>query len=210
MRPALGLLSALSMMLQGSSCAGGDRSALPPGQAWTDRFPVYSYAGDVSIPLEEWRLGISGLASVDTVLDWNGFLALGAVSDTLDFHCVTGWSRRGDIWTGIPSRAILDLARPLPGAVSVMVHCADGYTTNVPLVEFDRDGVMLAFELDGEALAPEHGFPVRLIVPQLYAYKAAKWVTGLEFMAENLPGYWESRGYHTRGDPWLEERYGNP
>lgn len=154
----------------------------------------------------EWSLHIWGLVEHDTTLSWEEFLSLGPVTDTLDFHCVTGWSRLGDEWTGIPSRAVIGLAGPDSSAVSVMVHCADGYATNVPMESFSREGVLLAFLFEGEPLAPEHGFPVRLLVPDLYAYKSAKWVTGLEFLGEDRPGYWERRGYHDRGDPWLEER----
>ncbi len=180
---------------------------VPPGQTVTTRFPVYSFAGDVEMTTGGWSLSIWGEVAADTVLTWEQFLSLGPVSDTLDFHCVTGWSRLGDVWTGIPSSAILALARPDSSAQAVMVHCADGYTTNVSLEDFSRQGVMLAYLLEGQPLAREHGFPVRLLVPHLYAYKAAKWVIGLEFLEEDAPGFWEQRGYHDRGDPWSEERY---
>ena len=202
-----GRIAALIPFLAAPAGCGGSSAPAPPGQTWTDRFPVYSIYGEIESSREDWTLSIGGLVEVDTVLDWEAFTALGPVSDTLDFHCVTGWSRRGDVWTGIPSAAILSLVRPLPEAVSVMVSCADGYSTNVPLGDFGMDGVMLAFELDGQPLTPSHGFPVRLLVPHLYAYKAAKWVTGLEFLPEDIPGYWESRGYHPRGDPWTEQRF---
>ncbi|NWG75042.1 MAG: molybdopterin-dependent oxidoreductase [Rubrivivax sp.] len=154
----------------------------------------------------EWSLRIWGLVEHDTTLSWEEFLSLGPVTDTLDLHCVTGWSRLGDEWTGIPAGAVIGLAGPDSSVVSVMVHCADGYTTNVPIEHFANDGVMLAFLFEGEPLTPEHGFPVRLVLPGLYAYKSAKWVTGLEFLDEDQPGFWEQRGYHDRGDPWLEER----
>lgn len=175
----------------------------------TRSFPVYSFAGNVDVSTANWSLSISGQVESDTVLFWEQFLALGSATDTLDFHCVTGWSRLGDVWTGIPSAAILALARPDSDAVAVMVHCADGYTTNVPLEDFAMEGVMLAYLFGGRPLAREHGFPVRLLVPHLYAYKAAKWVVELEFLAENSPGYWEQRGYSASGDPWREDRYSN-
>jgi DMSO/TMAO reductase YedYZ molybdopterin-dependent catalytic subunit len=187
----------------------GDQGRVPPGQVVTRSFPVYSFAGNVDISTEQWSLSINGAVGSDTVLSWEQFLALGSVTDTLDFHCVTGWSRLGDVWTGIPSAAILALARPDSDAAAVMVHCADGYTTNVPLEDFAREGVMLAYLFGGRPLAREHGFPVRLLVPHLYAYKAAKWVVGLEFLTENSPGYWELRGYSIHGDPWREDRYSN-
>jgi DMSO/TMAO reductase YedYZ molybdopterin-dependent catalytic subunit len=197
------------VILAAFSCSAGDPvpGRLPPGQSVTDGFPVYSVLGDEDVTLDEWTLSIGGLVQRDTVLDWDGFLALGAVTDTLDFHCVTGWSRLGDEWTGIPASEIVRLAVPDSAATAVMIHCADGYTTNLLLEDFSRDGVMLAFEFAGEPLAPEHGFPVRLIVPHLYAYKSAKWVTGIEFLPGDSAGYWEERGYHMRGDPWLEERF---
>jgi len=184
-----------------------ERGRIPPGQTVTRSFPVYSFSGNMDITTDQWSLSIWGLVARDTVLSWDQFLALGPVTDTLDFHCVTGWSRLGDSWTGIPSSAILALARPDSTAVSVMIHCADGYTTNVPLRDFEQEGVMLAYILDGEPLTREHGFPVRLVVPQLYAYKSAKWVVGLEFLAEDSPGFWEQRGYSLHGDPWTEDRY---
>lgn len=201
------LVYAVFLVLACARGGAGSTSGLPPGQSWTERFPVYSFAGDLELSREVWRLDIYGLVGKDTTLSWDEFLSLGPVSDTLDFHCVTGWSRSADVWTGVPSSAIIALARPDSGVVSVLVHCADGYTTNVLLEDFSRDGVMLAFEFLGEPLSQEHGFPVRLIVPHLYAYKAAKWVTGLEFLPADEPGYWESRGYHLRGDPWLEQRF---
>jgi DMSO/TMAO reductase YedYZ molybdopterin-dependent catalytic subunit len=184
-----------------------DQGRVPPGQSVTGSFPVYSFAGNVDITTDRWSLSIWGAVGRDTVLGWEQFLALGPVTDTLDFHCVTGWSRLGDVWTGIPSSAILALAQPDSAAAAVMVHCADGYTTNILLADFARDGVMLAYRFGGQPLAREHGFPVRMLVPHLYAYKAAKWVIGLEFLVEDSPGYWEQRGYSDRGDPWLEDRY---
>lgn len=196
--------------LSATACGGGPEDnpgRLPPGQTWTDRFPVYSAFGDQHIDTADWSLALTGLVERDTTLDWQAFRSLPAVTDTLDFHCVTSWSRRGDIWRGVPSSAILDLARPLPGAAAVMIHCADGYTTNLTLADFSAEGVMLAFEFAGAPLEPEHGFPVRLLVPHLYAYKAAKWVTGIEFLAEDTPGFWEQRGYSSTADPWTEDRY---
>ncbi len=201
--------AALAAAVVTAASCGSDPGAgrLPPGQAWTEGFPVYSIAGDVVMDTSEWSLSVWGMVEIDTTLSWEQFTSLGAVTDTLDFHCVTGWSRMADAWTGIPGSTVADLVRPLPGAVSVMVHSADGYTTNVLLDDFTREGVMLAWLLDGEPLEARHGYPVRLVVPHLYAYKSAKWVIGLEFLPEDEPGFWESRGYHTRGDPWAEERF---
>jgi DMSO/TMAO reductase YedYZ molybdopterin-dependent catalytic subunit len=172
-----------------------------------DEMPVFSFRGDQHLSHEEWSLSLFGSVEVDTTLDWEGFEALPHETRIEDFHCVTGWSRLGDEWYGVASVIMAELCRPAGSVVSVMVHCADGYTTNVPIDDFLAEGVMLVTHMNGDPLEPEHGFPVRLIVPHLYAYKAAKWVVGLEFMEIDEPGFWESQGYHHRGDPWGEERY---
>jgi DMSO/TMAO reductase YedYZ molybdopterin-dependent catalytic subunit len=126
---------------------------------------------------------------------------------TSDFHCVTTWSRYDNAWEGVHIRDILNRAKPTPAAQFVTAHSFTGYTTNMPLADLDDDDVMIAFTHDGQPLEPDHGGPVRLIVPKLYAYKSAKWLSGLEFMEKDRPGFWEVRGYHNHADPWKEERY---
>ncbi|HEY4386149.1 MAG TPA: molybdopterin-dependent oxidoreductase, partial [Ktedonobacteraceae bacterium] len=138
---------------------------------------------------------------------WEEFLALPRTTLTSDFHCVTTWSRYNNTWEGVHIREILQRAQPLPEAKFVTAHSWTGYTTNLPLSDLDDDDVMIILKHDGEDLAPDHGGPVRLLVPKLYAYKSAKWLDGLEFMEHDRPGFWEQRGYHNRANPWNEERY---
>jgi len=174
----------------------------------TDKFPVLTYGPTPNVSLEEWRLRVWGLVEEKIELTWEQFMALPAKSQVCDIHCVTRWSKLDTRWQGVPFREIARLAKPEPDARYVMVHCYGGYTTNVPLDELLDDDVLLAYEYDGKPLAPEHGGPMRLLVPKLYLWKSAKWVNGLEFMAEDRPGFWESYGYHMHGDPWREERFG--
>ncbi|RAQ97956.1 sulfite oxidase-like oxidoreductase [Thermogemmatispora tikiterensis] len=183
---------------------GPDR--LPPGQYLTRKWPVLSYERTPSFP-PDWRLKISGEVEQPFELTWEEFLALPRVTITTDIHCVTTWSRFDNTWEGVHIREILKRARPLPSARYVMAHSWTGYTTNMPLSSLDDDDVLIAIKHDGKDLEPDHGGPVRLVVPKLYFYKSAKWLDGLEFMAEDRPGFWEMRGYHNRGDPWAEERY---
>ncbi|WP_084658387.1 sulfite oxidase-like oxidoreductase [Thermogemmatispora onikobensis] len=183
---------------------GADR--LPPGQYLTKKWPVLSYERTPSFP-PDWRLKITGEVEHPLELTWEEFLALPRVTITTDIHCVTTWSRFDNTWEGVHIRELLKRARPLPSARYVMAHSWTGYTTNMPLSSLDDDDVLIAIKHDGKDLEPEHGGPVRLVVPKLYFYKSAKWLDGLEFMAEDRPGFWEMRGYHNRGDPWQEERY---
>ncbi len=127
-----------------------------------------------------------------------------------DFHCVTGWSKRALSWEGVPTRHVVDLVRPKPSVIQVMAHCMEGYTTNVPLEYLQLEDTLLASRMNGKPLTPEHGAPLRLLVPQLYAWKSAKYLNGLEFQNEWEAGFWEKRGYHLIGDPWEEQRYSEP
>jgi DMSO/TMAO reductase YedYZ molybdopterin-dependent catalytic subunit len=124
-----------------------------------------------------------------------------------DIHCVTTWSLLDNTWEGVSSSTIRDICPPLPTARFVIVHAAANWTTNLPIEDFFQDDVLLAVRHNGLPIAPEHGAPVRLVVPRLYFWKSAKWVTGIEYVAEDAPGFWESRGYHAHGDPWKQERY---
>jgi DMSO/TMAO reductase YedYZ molybdopterin-dependent catalytic subunit len=182
---------------------------VPPGQTEVSggNFPVFSFRGDRHMSTSGWTLELFGLVENDTTLTWDDFTALPMETRAEDFHCVTGWSRLNDEWTGVSSRTVADIAVPDSSVVAVMIHSADGYTTNLLLEDFLKEGVMLVTHMNGESITPAHGYPVRLIVPHLYAYKAAKWVTGIEFLSEEEEGYWELRGYHVRGDPWQQERY---
>jgi DMSO/TMAO reductase YedYZ molybdopterin-dependent catalytic subunit len=207
--PAMKSTAPAILLIALVSTCSGQGGQVPPGQTVVtgDNFPVFSYSGDRHLSTMGWELEIYGLVENDTTLTWEEFSSLPTETLVEDFHCVTGWSRIADEWTGVPTGVIADIAVPTEDAVAVMIHCADGYTTNLLLEDFLADGVMLATGFDGEPLTQSRGFPVRLLVPHLYAWKSAKWVTGIEFMDENMEGYWELRGYHLRGDPWEEQRY---
>ncbi len=159
-----------------------------------------------SLPTD-WKLKITGKVENPFELTWEEFLALPRTKLVTDIHCVTTWSRYDNDWEGVHIREILQRAKPLASAKFVMAHSWTGYTTNLPLSDLDDDDVMIALKHDGENLTPEHGGPIRLLVPKLYFYKSAKWLDGLEFMENDRPGFWEQRGYHNHADPWQEERY---
>ena len=179
---------------------------VPPGQHLTEGFPVLTYGPVPEINFETWQFQITGLAS-PLVLSWSELMALPSQEFTADFHCVTRWSRLDAKWTGIKITDVLNLVKLDPQVTHVLQHCYGGYTTNLPLSDFVRDENFLAFKLFDEPLASEHGGPLRSVVPHLYAWKSAKWINGLEFLAQDEAGFWERNGYHHRGDPWLEERY---
>jgi DMSO/TMAO reductase YedYZ molybdopterin-dependent catalytic subunit len=185
----------------------GEIDRLPPGQYLTQKWPVLSYERTPSRLPVDWKLKITGEVEHPFELTWEEFLALPRTTMTSDFHCVTTWSRYDNTWEGVHIREILQRARLLSAAKYVMAHSWTGYTTNLPLSDLDDDDVMIVIKHDGKDLEPDHGGPVRLIVPKLYAYKSAKWLDGLEFMQHDRPGFWEQRGYHNRADPWKEERY---
>jgi DMSO/TMAO reductase YedYZ molybdopterin-dependent catalytic subunit len=183
----------------------GDR--VPPGQRVTDGWPVLTYGGAPRIDLQDWRFAIAGLVESELSITWEELNALPQVDLHNDIHCVTGWSKLDNDWRGVRFRDVAALAMPKPEARHVMVHSYGGYTTNVPLADLMRDEVLFAHTHNGKPLQPEHGGPLRLVVPHLYFWKSAKWARGLLFMADEKPGFWEMYGYHIRGDPWKEERY---
>lgn len=180
---------------------------LPPGQSLTLKWPVLHYAGVPPFDAEKWEFRTWGLVEVPLGLNWQEFQALPRTEVTADFHCVTRWSRFDNRWEGVPFRALAEQTRPKPEAQFVLVHAQEGYTTNVPLKDLLEASVLLALKHDGAPLAPEHGGPLRLIVPRLYAWKSAKWVSGLEFLREERAGFWEQNGYHLVGDPFKEQRF---
>jgi DMSO/TMAO reductase YedYZ molybdopterin-dependent catalytic subunit len=184
---------------------GVDR--VPPGQKVTEKFPVL-HAGRVpEIDTSEWTFAIGGLVEPKRTLDYEQFVSLEQVEIVSDIHCVTGWSKFDNQWEGVRSSTIRDLVTVKPEARFAIIHSVGGFTTNLTLDDFFQPDVLFATKHSGESLTPEHGFPVRLVVPRLYFWKSAKWVTGVEFAPDDRPGFWETRGYHNRGDPWLEERY---
>jgi DMSO/TMAO reductase YedYZ molybdopterin-dependent catalytic subunit len=140
-------------------------------------------------------------------LSWQEFSKLPMVERTSDFHCVTRWSRFDNRWKGVAFRELLQRVKPKAQANYVLAHAEQGYTANVPLSDLDRDEVLLAIEHDGQPLSADHGYPLRLIVPHLYAWKSVKWLRSLEFLEQDVPGFWERNGYHMYGDPWKEQRF---
>ena len=187
-----------------------DRPRLPSGQIETRKWPVL-HAGRVpDVDLDRWRLAVTGLVERPLELSWNELLSLPRQETLCDIHCVTRWSRFDNVFGGVPVQSVLKLAGVLPEARYVLVHAEHGFTTNLPLADLDQEANLLALTHGGEPLTPEHGGPVRLLVPHLYFWKSAKWVTGLELLAEDRAGFWEEGGYHMRGDPWSEERFRRP
>jgi DMSO/TMAO reductase YedYZ molybdopterin-dependent catalytic subunit len=183
---------------------------LPPGQSRTQKWPVLDASGAPKLDLARWRMRVGGLVASPTEWSWEEFSALPRVRVFSDFHCVTRWSRLGNLWEGVRAADLIDKAGgALPEARFVMAHGYDrGWTTNLPLADFLAEDAVVALTHDGEPISLDHGGPARLIVPRLYAWKSAKWLSGIELLAEDRPGFWEANGYHMRGDPWKQERYG--
>ena len=180
---------------------------VPPGQFVTRKLPVLTYGPTPRIDLKEWRLQVSGLVERNLDISWEEFEALPWKVVEAPFHCVTQWSRMENTWEGLLFTDLASIVKPKPEAKFVIAHCYGDYSTNLPL-EILMDGMsLLAHKHDGEPLTPEHGWPLRLVAPQRYGWKSAKWLRGLEFSAQDHPGFWEVRGYHNDGDPWKEERF---
>jgi len=187
-----------------------DRDRLPPGQIITKKWPVLHYGTVPMVDLSRWRFSVTGLVDRPLSLTWQDLQELPTRETVCDIHCVTRWSRYDNSFEGVPVQSLLQMARVSPSARYVLVRAEQDFTTNLPLDDLDRPENLLALRHNGDALPPEHGGPVRLLVPHLYFWKSAKWVTGLQLLAEDEPGFWEQNGYHMRGNPWEEERYGRP
>ena len=188
---------------------GIDPARLPPGQYATDRFPVL-HVGDVpryADDLSDWDLRLTGLVDTPTTLTFDELRALPTVEETFDIHCVTKWSKFDTRWTGVRLTTLMDLAGVQAEATHLIEHAEHGYTTNLALADVRRDDVLVAWAFDGEPLDPEHGYPVRLVLPHRYFWKSAKWLRALEFAGADRPGFWERNGYHDVGDPVLEQRH---
>jgi DMSO/TMAO reductase YedYZ molybdopterin-dependent catalytic subunit len=183
---------------------------VPPGQSRTLKWPVLDASGPPKMDAAKWTLEIDGLVHQKVSFSRDEFLALPRVKVFSDFHCVTRWSRLGNLWEGVSTRALLELAGGAkPEAKFVVAHGYDhGWTTNLPLEEFLSEDALVAIKHDGEELTLEHGGPARLIVPKLYAWKSAKWLGAIELVEQDRAGFWERNGYHMNGDPWREERFG--
>lgn len=180
---------------------------VPPGQVLTEKWPVLTYGPTPPFDPATWTFRCFGLVEREVTWTWTEVLELPRVRFTSDIHCVTTWSRLDNAWEGVALREILQHVRPLPEAKYVLQHAENGYTTNVELADLLGDDVVLALKHDGRDLEPDHGGPLRMIIPKLYLWKSAKWLRALEFLDMNPPGFWERNGYHMHADPWLEERY---
>ncbi len=180
---------------------------LPPGQVKTEKWPVLHYGSVPTVDLATWSLQVDGRVEQPLRWTWDAFKSLPRVQVFSDIHCVTRWSRYDNLWEGVAIREVLRLAQPTAAATHVVVHAEQGFTTNLPLKELDQDDVLLADTHDGQPLTPEHGWPLRLVVPRRYFWKSAKWITRIELVDRDAPGFWERNGYHNEADPWREERY---
>ena len=180
---------------------------LPPGQILTDKWPVLHYGSVPKVDLPTWDFRVQGLVERPLRFTWDEFRALPRVKVRSDIHCVTRWSRYDNVWEGVPAREILRRAGPRPEARFAIVHAEQGFTANLPLEALLADDVLFADTHDGEPLTPDHGWPLRLVVPRRYFWKSAKWCRALELVAQDHPGFWEQNGYHNEADPWREERF---
>jgi DMSO/TMAO reductase YedYZ molybdopterin-dependent catalytic subunit len=178
---------------------------LPPGQYLTEDFPVLSAGPTPQIDTAEWDFSITTETGAVHRWDWDELHALEIEDVATDIHCVTRWSKLGTSWRGVSLDTLFDGVDTT--CEYVMAHSYGGYTTNVPLADLLGGKAWIAFEFDGDDLDPEHGGPARLLIPHLYFWKSAKWISGLELQADDLPGFWEQNGYNMYGDPWLEQRY---
>ncbi|MGZ3619483.1 MAG: sulfite oxidase-like oxidoreductase [Candidatus Binataceae bacterium] len=180
---------------------------VPPGQHLVEDFPVLSYGPTPRFNPQKWDFRVLGLVEEQLRFSYQEFRALPLSRQRADFHCVTTWSKLDNLWEGVRVVDLMTRVRLKPEARYVVVHCDGGYTTNLPLEEFVDEDVMLAWRHDGRDLEPDHGWPLRLVVPKLYGWKSAKWVRVIEFSFEDRRGFWEVRGYHNHADPWTQERY---
>jgi DMSO/TMAO reductase YedYZ molybdopterin-dependent catalytic subunit len=192
----------------GNKDAGADPTRVPPGQRLTTGFPVLHHG---SVPyyrdMSKWDLRLFGLVEEEVTISYSEFMKLPMQEFNNDIHCVTTWSKLDNVWEGVAVATIMEKVRLKPEAKFVMLHAEHGWTTNLPLEDFLRDTSFLGIRHNGDLLTPEHGYPVRMVVPHLYFWKSAKWLRGIEFMASDKPGFWERNGYHMYGDPWKEQRY---
>jgi DMSO/TMAO reductase YedYZ molybdopterin-dependent catalytic subunit len=184
-----------------------DAGRLPPGQALTLKWPVLHVGSVPRFDPAKWDFVIKGLVEEPIQLTWGGIMRLPMEEITADMHCVTRWSRFDVHWEGVPFAEIAKLVKVKSEAKHAMILADQGYTSNVPLADLMRPTTIFALKHNGEPLPADHGYPLRLVVPHLYAWKSVKWVRGIEFIAEEKPGFWEDSGYHIYGDPFREQRF---
>lgn len=185
----------------------GPADRVPPNQNVTTSFPVLHYG---NVPhyknLHEWTLRIFGLVECETTYTYDDLLSMPQITAGNDIHCVTGWSKLDNSWEGISTQELAKQAKPKANATHVILHAEEGWTTNLPIEDFLKESSLLAHSHSGNKLTPEHGYPLRAVIPHLYFWKSAKWLRAIEFTDENKPGFWEKNGYHMYGDPWKEQR----
>ena len=181
---------------------------LPPGQREVKNWPVLDLGIRPEVTKANWKLEVDGLVEAPLAWTFDAFMAQPQTSFTNDIHCVTQWSRYDNDWQGVAVATLLEMARPKDEARFVAMTSYDGYTTNLAIEDFSRAENLFAHSWAGAPLERQHGGPVRLVVPHLYFWKSPKWITRIEFLRDDRPGFWEVRGYHNRGNPWAEERYG--
>jgi DMSO/TMAO reductase YedYZ molybdopterin-dependent catalytic subunit len=187
--------------------AGYDPARLPPGQYLTEKWPVL-HAGSVpKIDLATWDFSVTGEVERDLTLTWEQLLELPSREVTVDIHCVTRWSRFDTTFKGVHWSELAKLVSPKPSARFVIAHAEQGFASNMPIDAIEDENALIAYEADGEPLTPDHGWPVRLVVPSRYFWKSAKWLRGLELRSTDEPGFWERYGYHNDANYWREERY---
>lgn len=181
---------------------------VPPGQTLTQGFPVLHY-GDVPYyrDMGKWDLRIFGLVDEEVSISYKEMMSLPRREFANDIHCVTTWSKLDNVWEGVAVSTVMERVKLKPEAKYVMLHAEQGWDTNLPLEDFLAETSFFGIKHNGELLSPEHGYPVRMVVPHLYFWKSAKWLRGIEFMEKDRPGFWERNGYHMYGDPWKEQRY---
>lgn len=195
----------ISRGFQGKRRDVADSSRVPPGQHLVRDFPVLSAGPTPRLPLADWSFSIVGEVDEPRRWTWDEFRKLPTETVKVDIHCVTKWTKLDTSWTGVSLDILLEQVES--AAEFAVAYSDGGYTTNLPVEDLTDGKAWIAFEYDGQPLDPEHGGPARLLVPHLYLWKSAKWVRGITLQNEDEPGFWESNGYHLRGDPWREQRY---
>jgi DMSO/TMAO reductase YedYZ molybdopterin-dependent catalytic subunit len=180
---------------------------VPPGQVLTEKWPVLTYGVTPRFDPARWSFRCFGMVEEEVAWTWGEFLALPRAQVRCDIHCVTRWSRLDNTWEGVHVRRIIEACRPLPQAKFVLQHADPDYTTNTAIEDLVDEDVLLALKHNGQDLEPDHGGPMRLVLPKLYFWKSSKWLRAFEFLDVNPPGFWEQNGYHMHADPWPEERY---
>jgi DMSO/TMAO reductase YedYZ molybdopterin-dependent catalytic subunit len=186
---------------------GIDPTRVPPGQYVTDRFPVLHAGVTPRVDVSKWDFQIDGLVETPASFTYQQMLDMPQVSRSFDIHCVTKWSKLDTVWEGVAVSEVMSKVKLAPGVTHVLVMAEQGFTANLPLSDFVRKENLFAHRFGGEPLEPDHGWPLRLVVPHLYFWKSVKWVRGLKFLDHDTPGFWERNGYHMYGDPWREQRY---